>query len=947
VTYPHLLQIPGFQQLIFVNRNKGRGGGVGFYIRNGLNFKTVDLKIRSHDKILEHFTLEISYTNDKSSKHYLVTNIYRSPSHCHGMTNTQHVENFLDNMDRILNKLNTMNHDSYIFLDSNINLLTNNNDNLQSKYLTSILDNGFLLTNFRATRIQNGSSSLIDHILTNSKTNCFVSGSIIEDISDHFVTFLQPNLTKTKSKPTSIKRRSYTTDKLNSFKRHLGQLSWEDVLVTDNVDDCYDKFWNHYKLLHDQHFPITTCKFNKNIHKISDFMTQGLLVSRQTKINLHKTAITHNTMTNWNKYRTFRNLFNKTVRASKKLYFDKQLKTNIKNPKKTWDILKELTTGKNDKQQIDKIKVDDRLITDPQVIAEEFNSFFAEAGKKIYNSVTPISKQYSEFVPETTPPKLSFYRVSEAVVVNIINGMDPKISMDAQELNMKMIKFIKFELVKPLTHLFNLSISTGAFPSKLKISRTVPIFKAGDCTSCDNYRPISLLSSISKILEKIIATSLTNHLELNKLINENQYGFLRGRSTVHSLTKVTNRIAKDLNDKKFVVGLFLDLRKAFDVVSHDILIDKLQRLGIKDKELDWFISYLDNRQQFVDINGHISTKRLIDISVLQGSILGPILFLCFINDLPAATNLMTVLFADDTLGLDSDKDLAALLERTNTEIQKLANWFRANRMAVNVGKTKYIIFRNKGTKINIDLERHGLVYNCNEIGQPDNPDLIYKLGRIYNDNPEKTERAYKFLGIYLDEYLTFDTHCTHICNKLAMSNFIINRAKNFLSPHTLRTLYFALIHPHLLYGLPIYSCTSQKNINKLFLAQKKAIRTITNSNRNSHTAPLFIKQNILPLQHLITYTKGLLVHSIFHKYSPASLHDTWTTVANHNPDHALRNDNDYYMPFARTDNLMRLTYYSLPSVWNNLPDNRLTPNPTTFKIALKNHLHRTMTESHV
>ena len=142
-------------------------------------------------------------------------------------------------------------------------------------------------------------------------------------------------------------------------------------------------------------------------------------------------------------------------------------------------------------------------------------------------------------------------------------------------------------------------------------------------------------------------------------------------------------------------------------------------------------------------------------------------------------------------------------------------------MAGNVSKTKYIIFSPKGAKININLETNGLVYNDNEIGKTTDPDKVSKLGRIHNDNDNKQDRSYKFLGIYLDEYLTFDQHCEHVCNKLAMSNFILNRAKHFLTQPTLKTLYYSLIHPHMLYCLPIYSCTSQKNIAKIHKMQKK------------------------------------------------------------------------------------------------------------------------------
>ena len=322
-----------------------------------------------------------------------------------------------------------------------------------------------------------------------------------------------------------------------------------------------------------------------------------------------------------------------------------------------WDVLKDLTVGKSEKVSIDKIKKGNELVGNPQQIAEEFNSFFTKAGRGIANLVETITKKPTDFLPISNTPQLRLDNISQHQIIDIISAMDSKASVDASGVNMKMLKFIKYQIALPLSHLFTLSVTTGVFPAKLKTSKTIPIFKAGDRLSCDNYRPISLLSTISKILEKIVANSLVNHLELNTLLFENQFGFLRNRSTIHNVTKLTNRISRDINEKKFVIGIFLDLKKAFDCVSHDILLAKLQKMGINDLALDWFTDYLSNRYQYTDIGGFKSTEKIIDISVLQGSILGPILFLCFINDLHLSTNLLTLLFADNTVGLDSDHDL--------------------------------------------------------------------------------------------------------------------------------------------------------------------------------------------------------------------------------------------------------------------------------------------------
>ena len=302
--------------------------------------------------------------------------------------------------------------------------------------------------------------------------------------------------------------------------------------------------------------------------------------------------------------------------------------------------------------------------------------------------------------------------------------------------------------------------------------------------------------------------------------------------------------------------------------------------------------------------------------------------------------MLALLFADDTACIASDNDLPTLIDKVNTELQKIANWFRSNRMAVNVSKTKYIIFRPKGTKINIDTDAAGIIYNDNELGHPIDMTRITKLERVHNDNTDINSRTYKFLGVHLDEYLSFDTHCTLLRNKLAKANYIINRAKNLLPLRSLKTLYYALIHPHLLYALPIYSCTTQKNTTAIATLQKKAIRIITKSPYNAHTDALFHSLKILPLQHLITYSNALLMHSIYHKYAPPALHNLWTTNRQRNIDIDLRNGHDIYIPYARTDHVKRLPYFALPTCWNNLPDDRMTPNKTTFSIALKDYLHR-------
>ena len=551
----NLFSLPGYQPLVYKNRSKGRGGGIGFYIKNGLNFKIIDKLSPFKDKLFESLTLEISQQHNNITKHYLASSIYRSPSQIANTSHSQQLEDFTLRFDNLLHDLNTKNCDSFIFMDSNINLLNLDTNQPAKNFLHAFTERGYLLANLKATRIQGDHFSLIDNILTNSKTNSLQSGSLIDNISDHLITFIQPSLSKQKTKPKIVKSRKFDTNNVNALKQALSTLTWQNVLHCTDVDNCYNTFWAEFVSLFDIYIPETEKKFNKNFHKISDFMTGGLLNSRRTKLSLQKKSIIDPSPVNVNHYKQYRNLFNSLVRASKKLHYAKKLNENAKNPKKLWETLNELTTGNNKPSSVDKILANGKVISDKMGMAEEFNKFFTEAGTKISESIQPVINPPDNF-PSAECPDLVLNTISQLELIEIINSLAPKTSTDIHGISMKLIKDLKFQLATPLTHLFNLSITTGTFPSNLKTSRTIPIFKAGNPLLCDNYRPISLLSSLSKILEKIISIKLVNHLEINHLLHDHQYGFQRNKSTVHHLLHLTNHIAEEQNKKNFALGSF-------------------------------------------------------------------------------------------------------------------------------------------------------------------------------------------------------------------------------------------------------------------------------------------------------------------------------------------------------------------------------------------------------
>jgi len=626
-------------------------------------------------------------------------------------------------------------------------------------------------------------------------------------------------------------------------------------------------FWDTFKTLVDLHFPLTKTKFNKKFHKKQGFMTKGLLISRLAKIKLHQNSVALRTPESIATYKKYRNLYNTILRASKKLYFFSEIQKSRKNPKKTWQILNEAMQTNTQRNTIEKITSNGNLLTSPLDIANSFNEFFAGIGNKIANDIPLSNVDPKSYLQPCTAPPLEFNKVCQGEVSAVIKCILSKTSTDVDGLTSKLLKFVANEISIPLSHIFSLSLDQGKFPNKLKTSRIVPIFKGGRKDLCDNYRPIACLSAISKILEKIVATKLVNHLTTHKLISKNQFGFQRFISTEHNLVSLINYVSSALNDSKYCVGIFLDLKKAFDVCDHGVLFAKLESLGIIGTALNWFKSYLSDRQQRVDINGQLSNTKEIDLSVIQGSILGPILFLCYINDLPNASNLFTLMFADDTQGLACGNDLDQLIDFVNLELKKWATWFSANRMAVNVSKTKFIIFHNKGKKVNMNGKQ--IVFDTN-IGTNSNPSLISPLERIHSNHPDPDHRHYKLLGVLIDENLTFQSHINYVRNKLSKSIFIINRVTNILPQKSLKDLYFALVHSHLTYCPIIVGCSSKSNIDKIFIMQKKAIRVITNSDYRAHTDQLFKKLQILPFAKIIEQAKLLFMHSVYYNYAPKS-----------------------------------------------------------------------------
>jgi hypothetical protein len=319
-------------------------------------------------------------------------------------------------------------------------------------------------------------------------------------------------------------------------------------------------------------------------------MSDELLQARKRKIELHKISIKYKTPEHTHNYITHRNLYNTLLRQHKQKYYADNLQLNIKNSKRTWQSLKEAANLTKTNSSIEKIDKNGTIITDPTEIADELFDFFTSIGVKISESIKPTVVKPEDYMPNLQDiQNLDLGSTNQTHICDIIKSLQPKNSSDIDGISTKLLKNLSTELSWPLAHIF----------------KTVPIFKAGRSDLCDNYRSISLLSTLSKVLEKIVSVQLVNHLDRNNTLYKHQYGFQRNKSTEHSLIHALNYINKAMNENKYSIGVFFDLKTAFDVCSHDILLMKLSRMGITGAALSWFKSYLSERSQCVDINGNI------------------------------------------------------------------------------------------------------------------------------------------------------------------------------------------------------------------------------------------------------------------------------------------------------------------------------------------------------
>ena len=520
--------------------------------------------------------MAIEITLKNSNQKLKIITIYRPNS---GHNNLTPTEQFNQSMELLSNMLENIGDSPSILCgDLNIDVLKYNFCNSTNEYVNLLFANGFIQTINKPTRCTSSSATLIDHCLTNVLSNTYSSTILTTTISDHFPIIIKIKASKNKIEQKVLEYRNFSLQNITNFKLMLQNENWQEVLNSSDTQSAYNAFHDKFFQLYELFFPLIKTKFNRNIHKLEQWYTQGLLTSRITKLKLDKIASQCPSVQNIQRFKQYRCIYNKLLKSAKKLYYDNELVKHKSNLKKTWTLLRQALNRKAKKSDhnIACMKINGKLNFDPSAIAEHLNNHFTTAPSAIIENIHPVpnqnDNQYEDDINEKPIFNIRENQITVTEIVETVKLLESKKSYDCNGISMYFIKKCIFNIARPLQHIFNLSFTEAQVPNQFKIAKIIPVFKGGDPGEADNYRPIALLSNISKILEKRMGLRLTAYLESNALISISQYGFRQGHSTIHPMLHFHNTITSAFNNKEHAIAIFCDMRKAFDTIDHSILL---------------------------------------------------------------------------------------------------------------------------------------------------------------------------------------------------------------------------------------------------------------------------------------------------------------------------------------------------------------------------------------
>ena len=862
-------------------------GGVCFYVRLSINFKLrPDLSLDQ----LENLCIEVRKPN---SKPFIVATWYRPPDST--------VEKF-SFFETLIGKMDSEDVEYHLLGDFNCNIGATTFDHA-TRVLTSITDlyNVQQLIN-EPTRITESSSTTIDLIFTNEPDKIFFSGVSHVGISDHNLVFAFRKLSSglLTKEHSSITYRNFKRFNPDSFRSDIRSLNWDCIKALEDPNEMWETWKKMFNDVVDWHAPLRTKRIRGSQ---SPWITAELKQLMHQRDILKLKAIKSKHPHDWSLFKKARNSVNNEIKRAKEIHYQTAFNDNKNNLRKTWRIINEMTSRKQTANSfIKEIVCNETSVIDSRKLSEAFNDHFASVGPKLSNEV-PLSvgsRSHLDYLL-TTPSNTNSFQLKQTdtlTVFSLLSKLCISKATGLDKISAKLLRLCPDLIAESLCFIFNSSINLGIFPDDWKSSKVIPLHKQGERRDMNNYRPISIIPVVAKVLERIVYNQVYEFLTNTNLLTNSQSGFRSLHSTVTALLEATNTWAYNIDCGKVNSVVFLDLKKAFDTVDHGILLSKLNAYGIGGTAHSWFKSYLRNRQQKCIVNGHLSSNRSLLCGIPQGTILGPLLFLIYINDLPnCLVHSQPRMYADDThltLASNNINDIEIYL---NQDLENVNEWLIANRLTLNQSKTEFMLIGSRQRLCTFQSA----------------PNL--KI----NGAPIKQVSVTKSLGVYIDENLSWNTHIDKLIKKVASGIGGLKRIRTLVPAATLKTLFNSLIQPHFDYCCIVWDHCNRTQAINLQKLQNRAARALTFSSYDADANPLIQTLGWKKLESQRIFQKAVMVHKSLNGLAPEYMRTMFTGRDEISSKPLRDTEGKLAIPKPRTNYLKNSFSYSGAVLWNSLP----------------------------
>ena len=817
-----LLKLPEYKTYA-INRKNKLGGGVCILANNNLRSRCrSDLKVET--EFLEHCIIELK----TDTRNVLVVSGYRPPN-CN-------IRAFIKEYSKLITSLKkNKHHEIIIGMDHNLDLLKTDTHPQTNEFLETNLRKSLIPCISKPTRITHKTATLIDNIMTSpiiQSNQC--PYILVEDLSDHMPILVKfKNQNKSMKGHKTIKSRKLDENAIKKIETDLNNIDWPGLLTDLDTNDSFNSFHNTLTDSIDRHAPEKTRKIGKRSIIRDPWITTGILRSLKQQKQLFREMLTTNTDVSTFRYKSYRNNLQKIIRNNKQNYLHNKCVEYKNNGRKLWQLINRVIGKETNKlNSIESLRIDNLISYDGEKITNTFNEFFASVGPNLAKKQECSAHDLNAYLQGLKLHSKSIFLTptTKEEIMGLLKGLPNKTSSGYDNISNLLLKQLSQSIVAPLEIIFNKSIEEGTFPENMKKADIVPLHKSKDRQDCTNYRPISLLITLSKLLEKVMYSRVYRFLENTDQIFPSQYGFRTSHSCENAISELISTIIKGKEQGLYTLSLFLDLSKAFDSLEHTMMLKKLESYGIRGNALDWFRSYLSNRlirtKCLIECSGKVemSNYKPINFGAPQGSCLGPLLFLIFTNDLHQQLHhCSSILFADDTTLYKSHRNLIYLQWCIQDDMNRLMQYFRINKLTLNLNKTICVLFqKNKRETKMIQLS----------------------LGtRTLTNKPES-----KFLGVTLDQHLTWSSHLNNLTLKLNKNLNLLRLSRNMMTQENKLLVYRSHLESHIQYGILLWgNGASNIHLTKLQKIQDKALGYVTNKKVNAHEMKTMQVLNIASL----------------------------------------------------------------------------------------------------